>query len=1016
MKQLPRYYTKGKFIGKGGFARCYEVTNTDTGELFAVKIVSKASIAKPRAQAKLRSEISIHRSLRHEKVVRFYDYYEDEEHVYIILEYCPNQTLNEFLRKRTSRRMAEPEAMFYIHDLILALKYLHKNRILHRDLKLGNLFLDASMRIKIGDFGLAAQLENDGEKRRTICGTPNYIAPEILEGKNGHSYEVDIWSLGVILYTMLIGKPPFETSDVKATYRKIRYNQYSFPEEVQISDSAKLLIQTLLQTDPAARPSLEEVANSKWMQQARIANGPPPIPPHLSEKRPNQNTNPNIQGTLMQAPSVSTTVGSNTNTHGAASGAPGLYYGGEVEQRRGANSRSETPDRAGALDFARLDSPAPRTDRYRQQDGGRYPMRERSPSMFTSPARAPSGGGGGINVNSHVDPPSTAKRNGRPPPLYQASNDENAMPSTSGGHYPALSSHSHYPTHTGAVAGMSPSMTGGHQQHHLVGSGMGGAVAHGSHMNTMNAPSGYHGVHHNVYHGHFPNNPSGAPPPNSYNQHATNLGLPPGGNAAPMQQHFVGGGVVGHQTAPGGMNLGGGPPPHQGGVSTSSSGNMMGAQHNVAGGMATMPHPGMVEQQQQYDRYGNSRQAVRPSSARPPIRGAMGGGSSSSTGHQYSSAGHLHGQPQGHAGYSSNAGAANGAPPMSGDAAHGSRQRANSSDTRARPMSARVAMSSSRGAPVSSARGEPPSTGLGDEHGPRKSSVMSSVRTPVGEKRRDEAQFASPAVFLDALGYRYSPTAGNAKEKPPVGGYKVPDHVMRPSDDTLPELWVTKWVDYSSKYGIGYVFSDNSIGVYFNDSTKIILESSTGVGFEYITRRTVTNPEQRSCHTLDDYPEDLRKKVTLLKHFKNYLLISGHSERRDNSQATLGESGLAAPQGYQSDTRNSSERAYVKKWMKNRHAIMFQLSNKIVQVIFFDKTEVVLSSKTHTVTYVDKRGVRSAYPLQSVMEISNTELAKRLRYTKDILVNLLSGSRATGTSGNGGRTDDSSAAMQLVGS
>ena len=193
-------------------------------QIFAVKIVSKASIAKPRAQAKLKSEISIHRSLNHEKVVKFYDYYEDVESVYIILEYCPNQTLNEFLRKRSSRRMAEPEAMFYIYDLIAALKYLHKNRILHRDLKLGNLFLDHNMRIKIGDFGLAAQLENDGERRRTICGTPNYIAPEILDGKNGHSYEVDVWSLGVILYTMLIGKPPFETTDVKATYRKIRYD------------------------------------------------------------------------------------------------------------------------------------------------------------------------------------------------------------------------------------------------------------------------------------------------------------------------------------------------------------------------------------------------------------------------------------------------------------------------------------------------------------------------------------------------------------------------------------------------------------------------------------------------------------------------------------------------------------------------------------------------------------------------------------------------------------------------
>jgi polo-like kinase 1 len=95
-----------------------------------------------------------------------------------------------------------------------ALLYIHRKRVIHRDLKLGNLFLGEDMKIKIGDFGLASRLEFEGEKKRTICGTPNYIAPEVLEGKNGHSYEVDVWSLGVVLYTLVVGKPPFETSDV----------------------------------------------------------------------------------------------------------------------------------------------------------------------------------------------------------------------------------------------------------------------------------------------------------------------------------------------------------------------------------------------------------------------------------------------------------------------------------------------------------------------------------------------------------------------------------------------------------------------------------------------------------------------------------------------------------------------------------------------------------------------------------------------------------------------------------
>lgn len=92
---------------------------------------------------------------------------------------------------------------------------MHQNRIMHRDLKLGNLFLTDKMEVKVGDFGLATKIEFAGEKKRTVCGTPNYIAPEVIDNKAGHSFEVDIWSFGVIMYAMLFGRPPFETSDVK---------------------------------------------------------------------------------------------------------------------------------------------------------------------------------------------------------------------------------------------------------------------------------------------------------------------------------------------------------------------------------------------------------------------------------------------------------------------------------------------------------------------------------------------------------------------------------------------------------------------------------------------------------------------------------------------------------------------------------------------------------------------------------------------------------------------------------
>ena len=120
------------------------------------------------------------------------------------------------------------------------------------------------MEIKLGDFGLATKLEYDGERKRTICGTPNYIAPEILEGKKGHSYEVDIWSVGVIMYTLLVGKPPFETNDVKTTYRRIKMNAYSFPEHVTVSHTAKDLITKILNTDPMKRPTIDDIFNHQF--------------------------------------------------------------------------------------------------------------------------------------------------------------------------------------------------------------------------------------------------------------------------------------------------------------------------------------------------------------------------------------------------------------------------------------------------------------------------------------------------------------------------------------------------------------------------------------------------------------------------------------------------------------------------------------------------------------------------------------------------------------------------------
>jgi polo-like kinase 1 len=530
-----RQYSKGRFLGKGGFARCYEFTSMETRKLTAAKIVPKASLTKSRAKQKLMTEIKIHRSLHHPHIVGFEHFFEDSENVYILLELCTNQTMNELLRRR--KRLTELEVQCYLLQVISALTYLHSHRVIHRDLKLGNFFLSDKMEIKIGDFGLATKLEFDGEKKRTICGTPNYIAPEVLDGKTGHSYEVDIWSLGVVAYTLLVGKPPFETSDVKTTYRRIRMNAYSFPENVPLSESGKNLITRILVTDPSKRPTLAEIQQHEFFNQG--------------------NTIPKIL------------------------------------------------------------------------------------------------------------PPST-------------------------------------------------------------------------------------------------------------------LACPP--SASYLRQFLP------------------------------ASSSTASISHRLAD---TTPN---------------------------------------------------------------------------------------------------LARSASRG--------------LKDDF----------ISTDRPQRKEENRQMRSSAS-----------TVGN-------------------------EIWVKKWVDYSSKYGLGYTLSNGATGVFFNDSTKIIL-GAKGDKFKYFERKGSDKQDICSQFSLTDYPKELQKKITLLQHFRSYLEGDGKS---DTAEAVV-------------DEKVEENSIYVKKWMRTRHAIMFRLSNKIVQVNFQDHTEIILSSESRMVTYVNKKRERNTYPLASALESTNSEMTKRLKYTKEILSNMLNG-------------------------
>uniref|UniRef100_A0A0N5A7B3 Serine/threonine-protein kinase PLK n=1 Tax=Parastrongyloides trichosuri TaxID=131310 RepID=A0A0N5A7B3_PARTI len=247
-------YNRGSFLGKGGFARCYELIDTINKEKFAVKVIAKCSMTKKYSLEKVNQEICIHKILDHPHIVKIFDSFEDIGNCYIILELCPNKSLMELHKRR--RTVTEPEARYFTRQIVSACSFLHKQNIIHRDLKLGNLFLSKNMDIKIGDFGLATIVKNNETRNKTLCGTPNYIAPEMLN-KIGHSFEVDIWAIGCILYTLLVGKPPFDAVTINDTYNKIKSNNYSVPSFV--SSGAKCLIKDLLHPDPGRRPKIDEI-------------------------------------------------------------------------------------------------------------------------------------------------------------------------------------------------------------------------------------------------------------------------------------------------------------------------------------------------------------------------------------------------------------------------------------------------------------------------------------------------------------------------------------------------------------------------------------------------------------------------------------------------------------------------------------------------------------------------------------------------------------------------------------
>jgi hypothetical protein len=212
--------------------------------------------------------------MRHPNVVEFYRAFSFENHTYVVLELCPNGSLMEMVKNRGS--LSLPEVRRYMVQLCGGVKYMHRRCVIHRDLKMGNIFLDNHMDVKIGDFGLAAVVLDEKDRRQTLCGTPNYIAPEILNKSagNGHDNKVDTWAVGIICYAMLIGSPPFASKTQAEIYSKLKLLQYDWKEtESQnfIPLQAKQLVSSCLNLNGTERPEMDDLVEHEFFKMGAIA-------------------------------------------------------------------------------------------------------------------------------------------------------------------------------------------------------------------------------------------------------------------------------------------------------------------------------------------------------------------------------------------------------------------------------------------------------------------------------------------------------------------------------------------------------------------------------------------------------------------------------------------------------------------------------------------------------------------------------------------------------------------------
>ncbi|KAI3450254.1 hypothetical protein Pfo_006919 [Paulownia fortunei] len=259
-------YELGKLLGCGAFAKVYHARDVASGQSVAIKVIHKSRLNNhANCMASIKREISIMSRLRHPHIVKLFEVLATRTKIYIVLEFVKG---GELFAKVAKGRFGEGRSRKYFQQLISAVSYCHSRGIYHRDLKPENLLLDENGDLKVSDFGLSAltdQVQADG-LLHTLCGTPAYVAPEILAKRGYDGAKIDVWSCGVILFVLTAGYLPFNDPNLMNMYKKIYKGEFRCPK--WMSPGLKRFLSRLLDTNPNTRITIDEIKRDPWFRKS----------------------------------------------------------------------------------------------------------------------------------------------------------------------------------------------------------------------------------------------------------------------------------------------------------------------------------------------------------------------------------------------------------------------------------------------------------------------------------------------------------------------------------------------------------------------------------------------------------------------------------------------------------------------------------------------------------------------------------------------------------------------------